>query len=203
MKKYIVLSIFSLLSLSVNVAADFGKTAEAAVTFGVLSANGLDMRTAIRGLRHAHYYSSNRAEDPFGRANGVDYVVYPIVDTLVGQGMSKLNNTEFVHEWSKDISRFNRNFVAENVQLITSSAIVRAIHLDSKKGMYNISCKDVKKFGKDATVQVGCDAINTFIVTPAVKSLVEDQNSWTAFGLNMVGNYIISSIIIDNINGRH
>jgi hypothetical protein len=201
MKKYIyVFSIFSLIGSCTDVVADFGKTVEACVVFGILDGNGVDRKVTTRGLRHAMFYSPKRANDFFSQDNALDYIVYPIVDVAIGQGMSKLNSVEPINALTKNISKDNKEFLANNVQLIASAGIIKAIRIDSQKGISNVNGNDIKNFGKNCAMQVGCDAVEEFIVEPAVRKLVKDQNSWTALGLRLVGYGVLAEIIKNNVS---
>ncbi|HLJ31161.1 MAG TPA: hypothetical protein VKU36_01875 [Candidatus Babeliales bacterium] len=201
MKNYIyIFSIFSLVGSFLEVTADWKKATEAAVVFSFLRTNGMDKGVANRGHRHACFYSTKRSEDFLSKENAIDYGLYPIVDIVVGQGMSKLDGIESIHALTNNISKGNREFLANNIQLITSAAIIEALRIDSQKGMNNIDYNDAKKFGKACATQVGVDAVNGYIIAPAVKKLVKDEDSWTALGLQLAGSYVLSSVIQQHIS---
>jgi hypothetical protein len=201
MKNYIyIFSIFSLVGSFLEVTADWKKVTEAAVVFNFLRNNGMDKGVANRGFTHACFYSTKRSEDFLSKENAIDYGLYPIVDIVVGQGMSKLDGIESIHALTNNISKGNREFLANNIQLITSAAIIEALRIDSQKGMNNIDYNDARKFGKACATQVGVDAVNGYIIAPAVKKLVKDEDSWTAFGLELAGSYLLSSVIQQHIS---
>jgi|SRR5579862_5190881 hypothetical protein len=201
MKKYLyVFSIFSLIGSFVDVAAGVGQAGEASVVFTVLYANGVDRKVTHRGLKHAIFYSPNRSREYLSHDNAIDYALYPIVDVLVGEGMSKLNSFEPIKALTKNISKDNKEYLANNVQLITSAGIIQAIRLESQKGISNVDGNDIKKFGKNCAMQLGCDAVDELIIEPAVRKLVKDQDSWTAFGLRLVGYGVLAEIIHNNVS---
>jgi len=59
---------------------------------------------------------------------------------------------------------------------------------------------DGEKFGKACVAQVTCDAADKYIVQPLVKSYIGNDNSWKAMLLSSVSNYVLSSIIIGEVD---
>ncbi len=159
-----------------------------------------DKEAAGRYVKHAEFYT--KKVDRFVFNDGIiDHIVYPVVDTVVGRGMSKLNEIESVHAATENISKSNRRFLANNMQLITSAGAVQLIRIELGKGIKNIGRQDIKSFGRSCAAQVGCDVVDEFLVKPAVEAYIGDTNSsWTAWGLRGLGNYVFAQIVIDRVS---
>jgi hypothetical protein len=158
-----------------------------------------DKELEIRYIKNAEFYA-RKSKYILDKDNLVDLVLYPVVDTVVGNGMSKLNEIECVHNAMNNISPSNRKFLLNNVQLITSAVFTKLISIETTKGLDKANGDDVKNFGKACAAQVGCDVADEYVVRPAVKMLVDDENSWTAIGLREVGKCVLGQCIINRVN---
>lgn len=158
-----------------------------------------DQEAATRYIKHAEFYAkkSNRT---WINDSIVDLVIYPAVDNVVGRGMSKLNQIESVHVATENFSKSNRKFIANNVQLISSAAIVQGTRL-AYDNENDITQQDIKNFGKCCAAQVGCDVVDEFLVKPAVEAYVGNCDaSWTASIVRGLGNYVLATIVINNVS---
>jgi len=157
-------------------------------------------KAAARYVKHSEFYAkkSNRY---FVKDNIIDLVGYPIVDNLVGRGMRNLNQMDCVQMVTKNISADNREFLAENIQLVTSSGIVKLIQIESDKGIGNANSADAKNFAKSCAAQVGCDVVDEYLIKPTVETVIGDVNhSWSGWAARGIGNYILAGYVIDRVS---
>jgi len=162
-----------------------------------------DKDQAIRYVKNAEFYGYGRKSKTnkcFGYEHMIDFAVYPIVDTVVGHGMNKLTAVACIYGATKGIVPSNIKFLSNNAHLITSAAITNLISIEAGKGISKINSNDIKDFGKSCAAQVGCDAIDEFVVKPVVKMMVGDETSWTACALRGVGNYMLAQYVMDKVS---
>jgi hypothetical protein len=155
-----------------------------------------DKELAARYVKHAEFYAKKGNDRTWIFDNSIDHIVYPFVDTAVGLGMNKINETGVGHALTENISKDNRKFLANNVQLVTSAGVIKLIRIESEKGLSNITNEDGNNFVRSCIAQVGCDFADEYMVKPTVDAIV-GVDSWTGWGLRGATNYFLASYIID------
>jgi len=155
-----------------------------------------DKKFAARYVQHAQFYAKKKERD-WVNDNLIDHLAYPIVDHAVGNAMAIINKAEAVNAITDNISHKEREFIADNVQLIVTAGLITVgRNMLGEKG----ATLDGEKFGKACVAQVTCDAADKYIVQPLVKSYIGNDNSWKAMLLSSVSNYVLSSIIIGEVD---
>jgi hypothetical protein len=157
-----------------------------------------DKESAARYVKNAEFYG-RKSKSILDKDSLIDLAVYPLVDNFIGCGMTKVTGIAYIYGATKYISPSTIKFFSNNTQLITSAALTKGVSIHAEKGLSKINNNDFKNFGKSCIAQVGCDAIDEFVIKPAVIMVIGDENSWTASAVRGVGNYVLAQYVMDQV----
>lgn len=166
-------------------AKPYEKTSQAFVlSYAVRYINGRD--GAARYNKYVQFYTQS-PESKMNKDTLIDLAVFPVVDYVVGYAMIPVKGLVYTRGVTQKVSPHALHFGLNNLQLATSAAITRSIHMGVEQGL-KIDKNGIKNFGKTCATQVACDAVDEMVIQPLVQMVAGDDSTWTGLGTHILAN---------------
>jgi hypothetical protein len=146
--------------------------------------------------KYLHWYSNNNdlktAKDIL-----VNMGTYKCSEFIVEKGMDKISEYDSVKQITEKISPKDRQFIANNGNLLFSAAGTRLVNVIKKEGLDGVNTTNALNFTKDATTQIGCYATEAYLLNPIADKVMGKEQSLSkdmfSFALNYAAYYTICS----------